>query len=86
MSESATPAQVLDTSAGEFPLHEYRLRQGGREWTVLHTGAVLTRAGSPFSKSEAARSLAMQLQEAMRGSACPRGLEQISDLNQEERR
>jgi predicted nicotinamide N-methyase len=44
MSESATPAQVLDTSAGEFPLHEYRLRQGGREWTVLHTGAVLTRS------------------------------------------
>src|SRR4051794_15158574 len=43
MSESTTPAQVLDTSAGEFPLHEYRLRQGGREWTALHTGVVLTR-------------------------------------------
>ena len=34
---------MLDTSAGEFKLQEYRLRQGGREWTVLHTGAVLTR-------------------------------------------
>ena len=33
---------VLETSAGDFPLQEYRLRQGGREWTVLHTGAVLT--------------------------------------------
>lgn len=44
MSESATQARALDTSAGEFPLHEYRLRQGGREWTVLHTGAVLTHA------------------------------------------
>ena len=44
MSESTTRTQVLDTSAGEFPLHEYRLRQDGREWTVLHTGAVLTRA------------------------------------------
>jgi methyltransferase-like protein 23 len=32
----------LHTSAGEFPLHEYRLRLGGREWTVLHTGAVLS--------------------------------------------
>ncbi len=34
----------LDTSAGKFPLFDYRLRQGGREWTVLHTGAVLTDA------------------------------------------
>ena len=32
----------LHTSAGEFPLHEYRLRSAGREWTILHTGAVLT--------------------------------------------
>ncbi len=34
----------LHTSTGEFPLHEYRLRQAGREWTILHTGAVLTHA------------------------------------------
>jgi methyltransferase-like protein 23 len=34
----------LDTSAGKFPLFEYRLRRDGREWTVLHTGAVLTEA------------------------------------------
>ena len=34
----------LQTSTGEFPLHEYRLRAAGREWTVLHTGAVLTPA------------------------------------------
>jgi len=32
----------LRTSTGEFPLHEYRLRAAGREWTILHTGAVLT--------------------------------------------
>ncbi len=32
----------LHTSTGEFPLHEYRLRAAGREWTSLHTGAVLT--------------------------------------------
>lgn len=32
----------LETSGGSFPLLEYRLRQGGREWAVLHAGAVLT--------------------------------------------
>ncbi len=35
---------VLDTTGGEFRLQEYRLRQGGHAWAVLHTGAVLTRA------------------------------------------
>lgn len=35
--------RVLETSGGDFPLHEYQFRQGGREWSVLHTGAVLTR-------------------------------------------
>src|SRR3954449_12144843 len=34
--------QGLETSGGRFRLFDYRLRQGGREWTVLHTGAVLT--------------------------------------------
>ena len=42
MGESDARGEVLDTSAGEFRLQEYRLRQGGREWTALHTGAVLT--------------------------------------------
>lgn len=35
---------MLHTSAGDFPLHEYRLRQAGREWTILHTNAVLSYA------------------------------------------
>jgi predicted nicotinamide N-methyase len=41
---SATPSNptLLHTSAGEFPLQEYRLRLAGREWSVLHTDAVLT--------------------------------------------
>ncbi len=43
MSETAIPTPILDTSGGEFQLQEYRFRQGHREWTVLHTGAVLTR-------------------------------------------
>jgi len=44
MSASSTEPQVLRTPAGEFPLHDYRLRIGGREWSVLHTGAILTLA------------------------------------------
>lgn len=34
--------QVLHTAAGDFPLHESRLKLAGHEWTVLHTGVVLT--------------------------------------------
>src|SRR3954465_8959124 len=41
----ATPApMVVQTSAGDFPLRECRLAVGGREWSVLHPGAVLTPA------------------------------------------
>ena len=39
------PAQlprVLSTTVGELPLYEYRLSLGGRTWTILHTGAVLS--------------------------------------------
>ena len=39
---SNIPHEVLDTTGGEFRLYEYRLHQGGREWSVLHTGVVLT--------------------------------------------
>ncbi len=34
----------LHTAAGEVPLQDYRLRDAGREWTILHTGAILTSA------------------------------------------
>lgn len=44
MSTPNDHQHMLRTSTGEFPLQEYRLRQGGREWTILHTGAVLTYA------------------------------------------
>lgn len=44
MSAPATQSMVLSTSAGEFPLHEYRLQMAGRAWTILHTGNVLTHA------------------------------------------
>ncbi len=44
MNAPNDPRRSLQTSAGEFPLYEYRLRAAGREWTILHTGAVLTLA------------------------------------------
>ena len=39
---TAPGSPVVETSAGDFPLRECRLHVGGREWSVLHTGAVLT--------------------------------------------
>jgi predicted nicotinamide N-methyase len=39
---STTESEVLRTTAGDFPLHEYRLGLGGRTWSVLHTDSVLT--------------------------------------------
>jgi len=35
---------LLCTSAGDFQLNEYRLRTAGREWAILHFGAVLSYA------------------------------------------
>jgi methyltransferase-like protein 23 len=34
--------RTLHTEAGELPLHEYRLRLDQGEWSILHTGAVLS--------------------------------------------
>jgi predicted nicotinamide N-methyase len=41
MSRPAAP--TLATTAGDFPLAECRLAVGGREWSVLHAAAVITR-------------------------------------------
>jgi methyltransferase-like protein 23 len=43
METATTQAEVLRTTAGEFPLHEYRLGLGGRTWSILHTDSVLSR-------------------------------------------
>jgi len=48
MTPSDPQSPVLRTTAGEFPLHEYRLRLAGREWTLLHTGAVLSHEDERF--------------------------------------
>src|SRR3712207_2686573 len=42
MSAPATQPQLLETAAGQLPLEEYRLRVTGRQWAILHTGAILT--------------------------------------------
>jgi predicted nicotinamide N-methyase len=42
MSEPTAQPNALQTSAGPVPLEEYRLRVMGREWAILHTGAILT--------------------------------------------
>jgi predicted nicotinamide N-methyase len=45
MNASTPPrAEVLHTTAGEFSLQELRVALGGREWSVLHTDAVLSHA------------------------------------------
>jgi methyltransferase-like protein 23 len=44
MGAITTRPELLRTNTGDFPLHDYRLRFAGREWSVLHTGAVLTHA------------------------------------------
>lgn len=35
--------RILRTSAGNFPLDEYRLKMNEREWKILHISAVLSR-------------------------------------------
>lgn len=42
MSEAGTEDLVLSTTAGDFPLHESHLRLSGKDWSVLHTGLLLT--------------------------------------------
>jgi predicted nicotinamide N-methyase len=37
-------AELLRTTAGDFPLQEVRVAAGDREWSVLHTDAVLSHA------------------------------------------
>ena len=38
------PHRMLQTESGDFVLQEYNLREAGRAWTILHTGAILSRA------------------------------------------
>jgi len=42
MQPSTDQQRSLATTAGQFPLEEFRLSLGGRRWTILHTGAVLS--------------------------------------------
>jgi predicted nicotinamide N-methyase len=40
--DGSSAPRTLDTPTGPVPLHEFHLRLAGREWTVLHTGLLLT--------------------------------------------
>jgi predicted nicotinamide N-methyase len=42
MQSQNSHQQMLSTTTGEFPLHDYRFGSGGREWSILHVGAMLT--------------------------------------------
>lgn len=42
MSLSDQDKTILRTSAGDYPLNQYCLRAGGREWNILHVSAVLS--------------------------------------------
>ncbi|OJW14729.1 MAG: hypothetical protein BGO49_16885 [Planctomycetales bacterium 71-10] len=42
MGEGESRPELLETTAGDFRLLEYRLRCGGREWSIRHVGVVLT--------------------------------------------
>lgn len=44
MNLSNSDEKILRTSAGDFPLDEYRLRLHEREWRILHVSAVLSQA------------------------------------------
>lgn len=44
MTASTPQPQILHTSDGAYPLHEYHLMLSGRKWIILHTGVVLTQA------------------------------------------
>lgn len=41
--ETADEERMLRTTIGDFPLDECRLALAGREWTILHVGAVVSR-------------------------------------------
>jgi methyltransferase-like protein 23 len=43
MNASQDIEKTLRTTVGDFPLDECRLSLAGREWTILHVGAVLSR-------------------------------------------
>src|SRR4051794_36175399 len=54
---AADDRRLLRTSAGDFPLSEYRLRLRGRECSILHVGAVLSLADESASLLELFNSL-----------------------------
>ena len=54
MSQIEAGPRLVRTVAGDFPLREYRLRSGDREWTALHAGTVISREDEARFLAEAA--------------------------------
>lgn len=50
--QASSERPSLHLAGDEFPLDEYRLRTAGREWRILHSGAVLTLADEQHFFSE----------------------------------
>ncbi len=46
------PQRILHTESGDVLLQEYTLREAAREWRILHTGAILSRADESHFLSE----------------------------------
>jgi predicted nicotinamide N-methyase len=76
--------QVLTTTAGEFPLQEYRMPLAGREWRLRHAGLILTRedelrffrellAHLPFGVALWPAAIALAYDLASRGAALKDG-------------
>jgi methyltransferase-like protein 23 len=57
MSAAKDRQRLLRTSAGDFPLNEYRMRLSGREWGILHVGSALSYAEEVNFLSDIARHL-----------------------------
>ncbi len=74
---TAAQQEVLRTTAGDLPLHESRFRVGGREWSVLHAGVLLTSEAEadflrdmlPYGVAMWPSSLALAHEVASRGPA-----------------
>jgi methyltransferase-like protein 23 len=73
-------SQILRTTQGDFPLHEYHLPLAGREWIILHTGVILTSADEtrffdsllhrlPYGVALWPASIALACELALRGVA-----------------
>lgn len=84
MTASPSQPEILETPDGPYPLHVYQLNLAGREWSILHTGLVLTHAEEaqfieerfprlPYGVALWSSSIVLAYELAHRGEAAFRG-------------